>query len=750
MRTNRVSFNPGWRFCAGNLAAAEQIEYDDSLWQDIDLPHDWSVRQTFEEKLTHGTEHAYLPNGIVWYRKKCEFEYAEAERIVLEFDGIYRAPDIFVNGKHLAKRLNGYMGFEVDITEALHEGENLIAVRVDNSIEATSRWYTGTGINRNTWLHRLRPLHFLRHGLNIEAKVDGALKLSAQTALPGRLTFQIYSPDDELVLELKSEDGYTASGKVEDPKLWSPEHPALYSCRVLLTDANGEIQDELIEKFGFRSVEFCPDRGFLLNGEKVLFRGVNLHEDLCGIGTAVYKDGIRRRYEKLKSWGVNAIRLAHHPYAPEWMELADEMGFLVFAEAYDKWTGQYYGNQVDFSTVWRTDLESFIKANRNHPSIFIWSVGNEVAEQQLFGNDGYGVKQLIKMQDLVHELDATRKVTCALFPARKGGIIYSHPDYSNTDIAEMAHKMDVVSVNYMGEFFAEDHKKYPEMIFIVSEEKTAQGAANWNIPDHEYSCGSFFWGGFDYLGESRWPYKNWHRGLMDRAGFRKPVTWQAEAIWGNTPVVRIAVNPDAGNEAVEWNAVQLDWEPLVSHWNWESGKKCRVVLFSNCERIELILNDCIIAEKELLPEDDSRIVIEVPYEAGEIKAIGYKDCQPVAEHKLVTAGRPDEIKLNILSSEPEPGGLLHVEIELVDENGIICPNDGQMIELDVSGAGYLVGVVNGDAQSNQLFRSSGIGLYEGRALAVIKVKNYGDITINAATEFDQSSISTAATVAVES
>ena len=738
-RLGTVNFDHGWLACAGDVPQAETVGYNDSKWHKIDLPHDWSAEQHFDSELLHGHMHAYLPNGIVWYRKYARIEYKENERVFLEFDGIYRSPDIFVNGKHLLKKFNGFIGFELDISDAVQPGENLIAVRVDNSAERSSRWYTGTGINRNVRLSIRKKLHFLRNGIFVNAQGNGSFSVEAEANSSAKIVFRISDQNGKELLVLNADNSGSASGKIESPALWSPESPALYKCTAQLLDENGQVSDELSVKFGFRSVEFSPEQGFILNGKKVLLRGVNLHEDLCGLGTALFKDGIRRRYANLKSWGVNAIRLAHHPYAPEWMDLADEMGLLIFAEAFDKWTDQYNGWQVPFEETWRDDITEFIRSNRNHPSIFIWSMGNEPYEQQIEGPDHYGVDIFVKLRDFARKLDPSRKITAGLYPARRNGICYNHPDYMKSEIAELAHEMDVVSANYMGMFFANDHKKHPEMVFLVSEEATSKGAAKWFDFDHEIGCGSFFWGGYDYLGEAHWPHKNWYRGLVDRAGFRKPISYHAEAAWLDKPLVHLSVLASQEKESKEWNDVILDWADLSSHWNWTEGKSSMLAISSNCEKVELHLNGRLLETLSFKKGDFCRVKCEIPFEPGELVAKAFKSGKLVAENKLITAGKAEKLFLRPLKYGNESDRLIHVELEVQDAKDIRCPVN-PLVHFKVSGAGMLRGVVNGDTKSNQRFNCSSLKLHEGRGLAVVCIKESGKISFEADLEIDGKTI----------
>ena len=736
MLPTRENFNLQWHCCAGNLVAAEREDYDDSMWQKVDLPHDWSIGQSFESRLTYGDQHAYLPNAIVWYRKHFRYAPQKQEQIILQFDGAYRSPDLFVNGRHVLKRFNGYLGFEAIITGYLKAGDNVIALRVDNSTEQSSRWYTGSGINRNVWLRRTRDVYFHRNSLKIEARADGALALSAESSRPGEIRFAIFDP---------AGNRCPGTDQITDPLLWSPDEPNLYRCCAELY-ADGALMDTLETRFGFRSIEFSPDHGLIFNGRKLLLRGVNLHEELCGLGTAVFSDGIRRRYQKLKDWGVNAIRLAHHPFAPEWYELADEMGLLVFAEAFDKWSGQYNAHQVNFEATWRHDLEEFICSCRNHPSIFIWSVGNEVVDQQLVGCNRRGVTQYRKMRDEVLRHDSARKITCALYPARKGNVFWNDPRFATSEIEPLAFETDVVSVNYMGQFFTGDHRRHPEMVFLVSEENTADFGARWLLFDHKIGCGCFFWGGFDYLGEAPWPHKNWFRGLMDRTGGRKELSYRLEALWSTNPVARIAVAPDREIESVEWNSVKLDWETLVSHWNWQPGEYCRLVLFSNCRSLTLSLNGKTVLERELTEADACCIKCEIPYAPGELKLTGYDTQGNVAAmHVLQTAGIPAAIQHTVSVGEE----LNHVELTVVDSAGICCAAAGntssnsageayappeELIHLLVEEAGTLAGVTNSDSRSPQRYCSDAVAVTGGRALAVIRRIGPGEIRLTAELE----------------
>lgn len=735
MRNRSECFNANWKFCAGNVPRFEEPGLDDTGWTAVNLPHDWSIGQPFDPTLPHGSQHAYLPNGVVNYRKRFRAECGSGERLLLDFDGVYRSADLFVNGRHILKHFNGYTGFEADITDALVPGENLVAVRADNSIEQTSRWYTGSGINRSVRLRRIGPLHFLRHGLVIDAKIDGHVRIAAECSLPGNVLFTIHDPSGK---RSAAHHGPAAAFTVGNPQLWSPDTPNLYTCTAQLFDETGAEADRITAKFGFRSVEFDPEHGFVLNGKKLLLRGVNIHEDLCGIGTAVFRDGVARRYRILKSLGVNAVRLAHHPYAPEYLELADEMGLLIFDEAFDKWTGQYYGYQVAFEDHWRGDVAEFVRRDRNHPSVFLWSVGNEVVDQQLDGQDGYGVDRLIVMRDFVHKLDPTRKVTCALYPSRRSGVKWDHPDFrEKADIHQMAHHMDVVAANYMGEYFARDHVKYPQMTFLVSEATTNRGVGSWFDFDHELGGGSFYWGGFDYLGEARWPHKNWYSGLIDRAGYLKSIAYQAQIAWDPAPRIHIAVHADEKAEVRNWNDVQLEWENMRSHWNWKEGETVRVAVYTNCERVVLLLNGRPVGSKVRSESDCCRIPFEFAYAPGELTANGYNGDKLAATGTLATAGKPVELRLRAERTAIAPDGLGHVEIALFDAAGTRCAVTDAVVHLRVSGDGSLFGVSNGDTTSPQPFKSNAVRLFEGRALAVVRAGlRPGECRLRAVCEID--------------
>ena len=735
MRNRSECFNANWKFCAGNVPRFEEPGLDDTGWTAVNLPHDWSIGQPFDSPLPHGSQHAYLPNGVVNYRKRFRAECGSGERLLLDFDGVYRSADLFVNGRHILKHFNGYTGFEADITDALVPGENLVAVRADNSIEQTSRWYTGSGINRSVRLRRIGPLHFLRHGLVIDAKIDGHVRIAAECSLPGNVLFTIHDPSGK---RSAAHHGPAAAFTVGNPQLWSPDTPNLYTCTAQLFDETGAEVDRITAKFGFRSVEFDPEHGFVLNGKKLLLRGVNIHEDLCGIGTAVFRDGVARRYRILKSLGVNAVRLAHHPYAPEYLELADEMGLLIFDEAFDKWTGQYYGYQVAFEDHWRGDVAEFVRRDRNHPSVFLWSVGNEVVDQQLDGQDGYGVDRLIVMRDFVHKLDPTRKVTCALYPSRRSGVKWDHPDFrEKADIHQMAHHMDVVAANYMGEYFARDHVKYPQMTFLVSEATTNRGVGSWFDFDHELGGGSFYWGGFDYLGEARWPHKNWYSGLIDRAGYPKSIAYQAQIAWDPAPRIHIAVHADEKAEVRNWNDVQLEWENMRSHWNWKEGETVRVAVYTNCERVVLLLNGRPVGSKVRSESDCCRIPFEFAYAPGELTANGYNGDKLAATGTLATAGKPVELRLRAERTAIAPDGLGHVEIALFDAAGTRCAVTDAVVHLRVSGDGSLFGVSNGDTTSPQPFKSNAVRLFEGRALAVVRAGlRPGECRLRAVCEID--------------
>ncbi|MFA7368438.1 MAG: glycoside hydrolase family 2 TIM barrel-domain containing protein [Kiritimatiellales bacterium] len=751
----RLNFD--WKFYPGDPADAQKPDFSAAGWQTVNLPHDWSVYGPFDEKTVDGQANGFRQRGIGWYRKTF-VSPGPGKQVVLDFGGVYTAADVWLNGTHLGKNYNGYLGFRYDVTGLLKPagGTNVLAVRADNSRVGSSRWYTGSGIYRDVNLVITDPVHIPLYGTwittpeinpdNASVHVETVVTNGSAAAGDITLTTEIYDPAGKLAAaesktaRLNSGDAFTFKQDmaVAKPALWSPESPNLYKA-VSRVASNQKPCDAVQTAFGIRTVEFTPDQGLLINGKKVDAKGVNFHHDLGCLGTAAFERGFERRLEIIKAMGCNAVRLAHNPYHPSLLDQCDRMGILVFDEAYDKWGDQYTGPQHPFEKVWREDLTEFILRDRNHPSVFIWSLGNETGHQ-VTGPD-FGVNQYKAMSGLIKSIDPTRAVTTGLFPARAEGIRYNvkPPElFENSAPAEMSFAMDVVSCNYTHRFFERDHRKYPGLVFMLSEIGTDGSGEGWFDYDHAYTAGQFYWGGIDYIGESfGWPCKGWFRGLIDLAGFRKPASYYVESFYSDKPMVHVTVKePKAGHNIV-WNDVNLNWEFLADSWNWPEGQKMKVFTYSNGDTVELFLNGRSLGTKKMADCPKMKMLWDVPFEPGTLKAVAYRDGKISAEHQLQTAGKA--VRLVLESDRPalkaDGLDLAHITVKTVDADGIVVPDASQKICFAVTGAGTNAGADNGNMNSGELWQADERSAYNGRALLVVRSDRHpGMITVKATAE----------------
>lgn len=761
----RERFNFGWRFCPGDPADAHEPGFDDADWRPIDLPHDWSIEGQADESI--GPANGFRPRGVGWYRRRFQvLRSVDGRRVCVEFEGVYMASDVWVNGRHLSRRLNGYLDYEVEITGALRPAgeENVIAVRVDNSIPGTSRWYTGGGIYRHVWLVQTADLHVPRCGTYVTTPVirPEAAIVRVQTRVRNdseheRLVTLLTTITDpagaaavtgRAVFPVEPRSDYTASQEMEvpSPRLWAPDDPALYTAVTIVADESGE-QDRYHTTFGVREFRFDPDQGLLVNGTKVFCKGFNIHHDTGCLGTAAFDRAIERRLEIMKELGCNAVRLSHNPHATSLLDLCDRMGILVISEAYDKWTDQFNGGMAPFSETWRSDVADWLARDRNHASVFLWSVGNEPTVHQLSAEHGYGVPQLTELVDYVHAQEPTRKVTAALYPARRHGIRYDDPAYRTAEPSEMMFAMDVVSVNYMESFFDRDHARYPQLVFVLSEATThwsgnpleadsggGRALASFRF-DHAYTVGLFYWGGIDYIGESEgWPSQGWVRGFVDTSGGYKPSAWLLKASFSDEPVVGLAITSLSREETVVWNDVELVSSEIARHWNWENGSTVEVTAFTNCESVEFLVNGHSLGERVVRDEDRLAVSQRLMWEPGAITAIARTGGVEVARDELTTAALACRIELrsDVQALNADGLDLAHVTVLVVDDKGTVVPDARHTITFEVAGQGTNAGVDNGDLGCGELWQSESRSVCRGRALVVVRSgQEPGTVTIRA-------------------
>src|SRR5579859_1686477 len=755
----RLRMDSGWKFTLGDPPNAEKPVFDDHTWRNIDLPHDWSIEGPWSEDNPSGSAGGYSSLGIGWYRKLfLALDDFKGKRVYAEFDGVMNHADVWINGLKVDHNEYGYIGFECDLTPWLKFGKNnVLAVRVDN-LKQASRWYTGSGIYRHVWLTVTDPVHVTHWGTYVTTpKVTGAAALvKIETTLENdsdapaacHLTTRVLSPAgtpdgtsrSPAIIPPRAVLTVTQLIRVARPELWSLELPRLYRA-VEEVRHDDKLTDTYQTPFGIRTLKFEVDHGFMLNGQRVVIKGVCLHHDLGALGAAAYEAGIERRLRILQGMGVNAVRLSHNPYSPEMLDLCDRLGILVFDEAFDKW----YGFLPD-GTGWKDDLKSFVQRDRNHPSVFIWSMGNEMTPHMYYP---IGTRLYQAMSGFVHQYEPTRPVTAALHPVRNAR------GQRDAPLAALAQFMDVISMNYQAWFYPRDHRQHPSQVFLGSEIHPFQsnnlnklggssdfsgnqwfGTQNYSTNKFfDYVAGQFVWAGFDYLGEAGpWPSKGSRHNLIDMAGFRKPFSYYWQSLYSNKPMVRIAVdNPAFYANPRKYGGA--NWNALSSHWNWPTSvKTLRVYTFTNAPGVELALNGKSLGEKSLKDYADRIISWDVPNQPGTLEAIAKEDGRPVATHEISTAGKavglalmPDRTHL-----DADGDNLAFVEVRLVDANGLVVPTAGTLVHFDISGPGTIVGVDNGDLDDAEPFESRQRETRRGRCLVIVKsTRESGNINLTA-------------------
>jgi beta-galactosidase len=747
----RTCLDADWLFWKGDLTGAEAPGFDASTWRSVSLPHDWSIEGPFTQDAPARGASGWTPGGVGWYRKNLELPARERGRTAwIEFDGIYHRSEVWINGRPLGRHDYGYASFYYDLTPHLRFGErNVLAVRVDNSDQPNCRYYSGSGIYRHVWLTQTGDVHVAHWGTSLTTPVVAAdaaqvaLRTRVQSRKPGvafALETTILDSDGHSVASRHVAGRTDAAGSAElaqtfdvlGPRLWSIEDPALYAARSAVL-VGGRCVDDYLTPFGIREARFDKDRGFLLNGRGVKMKGVCLHHDGGCVGAAVPEAVLRRRLAILKDLGCNAIRCSHNPPAPELLDLCDRMGFLVIDEAFDKWEGngdrdasQWYMRQRGFGEWWPQELQSMLERDRNHPSVVLWSVGNEVGEP---GTDEVN-PLLAKLVDYVHRAEPTRPVTSALIlphgrtlPERVAQVVSS------------AKLMDVLGANYQEPLYPHIRAAAPATIICGTESwrywrnseqlRHAYDPTNpwYDVMHHDYVVGQFIWSGIDYLGESdSWPSRGWSSGLVDSCGFPKPDSSFQRSVWRSEPLVHIAVFESAsgsGERAWSWGAPRL-----ASHWNFPQleGQLARLQVQTNCETVELLLNGSCYGQHRAADYPNCAPVWYVPYAPGRIEAVGRNGGEIVARHELRTAGPCAQIVLQADRTSLAADGrdVAHVEVQLRDAEGVLVPNGDRTLRIQASGTGAVLGHDNGDLSCQEPYRGETRTTRGGRCLIIVQ------------------------------
>ena len=775
----KIDFDKGWKFKLDSTQQYHEQNINDANWQTLNLPHDWSIEGTFSKDNPATPGGGALPGGIGWYRKTFTIPSTEKNKIVLiDFDGVYRNSEVWINGHSLGVRPNGYISFQYNLTPYLNYGNqpNVIAVKVDNSKQPNSRWYSGSGIYRNVWLVTTNKIHVDHWGTFIttptvsdkETTVNVLTKVAnvAGSAEPITITTTLYDASGKAVAQSSitlgaadKESKAQQTLKVSNPKLWSIDEPYLYKA-VSQVKSGTQILDTYETPFGIRYFNFDINKGFSLNGKPVKILGVCDHHDLGALGSAINTRALQRQLEILKAMGCNGIRTSHNPPAPELLNLCDKMGFIVMDEAFDMWAKQK--TRYDYHLYWKEwhkkDLEDQIMRDRNHPSVFIWSIGNEIPEQwDDPSKDTSGRVIAWELVNIVKALDTTRAITTA------------NNEVSTRNNIIQSGAFDLIGYNYNHQIWDKFHERWPGKKMIVTESTSAletrgyydlvpfdtirRWPKRWDLPftnpnggytvsaydnvsapwgsTHEESIkallksehvsGMYIWTGFDYLGEPTpysWPARSSYFGIVDLAGFPKDVYYLYQSIFTNKPVLHI-----------------------YPHWNWKQGDTVDVVSYYNkADEVELFLNGKLLGIRKK-SGDDLHVMWRVKYEPGVIKAVSRKDGKVVLTKEIKTAGKSAKIILTADRNNIKADGndLSFITAKVVDEAGNIVPDADNLIEFTAKGEGEVIATDNGLQTSLEPFKSNKHKAFNGLCLAVVQSKEKaGTVVVTASAQGLQS------------
>lgn len=756
-------FNFGWKFHLGEYPV-EQLQNaftDNSDWRDIDVPHDFQIEQpwvapsadenannsdgasNFKSRLS---ARAFKEMGSGWYVKKYVPEMSlKNKRTIIDFEGIMYVGDVYLNGERIGGTDYGYLGFEIDLSNKLKYGEeNIIAVRANTSNPLNSRWYTGGGLFRDVHIITTDPqLYFARHPLyittsenkfiNIQAEVTNYTRdseMSLMVRIKDNENTVIYEKAEKVAFNRKSRSNEIKLPAIQlpVPHLWSCEDPYLYTAEVQLTDKNGQVRDIASSRFGIRTIEFSPDFGLRVNGKKVLLKGNANHHTLGALGAAAYPRAIEKRLRLLKDFGFNHIRTSHNPYSTSFLDLCDELGILVVDELYDKWLDQFAGGRKPWMQLWPYDLPEWIKRDRNHPSVIMWSLGNELQTYANLPFEDWGVTPYRMMKPVVQRYDPTRKITVAMHPRGRSLETDSIP-------APLVFETDIAAYNYRYMYFDGDGRKYPWMIFYQSEANTSNMGPNFFEMNQDKVIGLAYWGQIDYLGESQgWPAKGWAQGAFDLSLQPKPIAYLLRSMFSDEPVVHIGVIDDDKSDVV-WNDVQVGTARMSENWNRKPDTKATINVYTNCDKVVLKLNGKVVAEKEntLNTKGRNKLRIDdIMYQPGTLEAIGYKDGKPVTSHKIMTAGKIQRLNLEADNNNWLADGkdLQHIRVTAVDKKGNKVWSANQQLTFEVVGDAKIVGVDNGDITSEELTVGNTRRLFNGSALVILRAgKNAGKVQL---------------------
>ena len=775
-----ISINCGWQFHRGDVKNISELKSTQGEDDVVNLPHDFLIGQDWvapdaSERPDNSdagsnvrsrlSPRGFKEMGIGWYRyeltPKAEWK---GKRIVLDFQGIMLVGDVYLNGKRIGGTDYGYLGFDIDLSKLLKWGQvNEIIVKADTGKPNNSRWYTGGGLFRDVNLIVTdKNLYFPRHPLFIRTVNNKEIKIRAnilnlqKTKKPQiPVEVKILNAEGKVVTLQKSDLHFNAKWRdreyelpsisLEDAKLWSPDSPYLYTAEVTLYDNEGNIADQIREPFGIRTIEMNPEKGLLVNGKKVLLKGYANHHTLGALGAAAYPRAIEKRLKLMKEFGMNHIRTSHNPYSEDFLKLCDKYGILVVDELYDKWLTQYAGGRVKWESLWQKDIPEWVKRDRNHPSVILWSLGNELQQYSNLPFNDWGVTAYKLQKELLHRYDDTRLTTVAM-----------HPRYRNLETdsipADLAVATEVNSYNYRYMYFPGDMKRYPEKTFYQSEASVAAMGPNFYEMDRDKVLGLAYWGAIDYLGESMgWPVKGWNQGVFDLSLQPKPDAYFVKSMFSEEPVVHIGIIEKSGGN-IQWNGINVSAGKLSENWNREAGEQVSLYTYTNADEVELFLNGKSLGVKKNSEDPKLRARIKwdnIAYAPGILQAVARKNGKVVARHQIETTGEAVALKLvpDMETWHADGTDLMHVRIYAVDKKGrrVMNVKDAKAFDkltFTVKGDANIIAVDNGNIASDelhigktQLEKTIQRHLYQGSALVILRAGDKpGNIELSVAGE----------------
>ena len=779
-----ISINQGWQFHRGDVKNIAELKSTQSGDDVVNLPHDFLIGQDWvapdaSERPDNSdagsnvrsrlSSRGFKEMGIGWYRYELTpKDEWKGKRIVLDFQGIMLVGDVYLNGQRIGGTDYGYLGFDIDLSKLLKWGQtNEIAVKADTQNPSNSRWFTGAGLYRDVNLIVTnKDLFFPRHPLFIRTQGNREVKIKAeiinqqkvakgQTAAKMPVGVRILDADGKVVAEQKNDIHFNAKWRdreyelpsisLENAKLWSPDSPYLYTAEVTLYDNEGNIADQIKEPFGVRTIEIVPQKGLLVNGKKVLLKGYANHHTLGALGAAAYPRAIEKRLKLMKEFGMNHIRSSHNPYSEDFLKLCDKYGILVVDELYDKWLTQYAGGRVDWESLWQKDVPEWVKRDRNHPSVVMWSLGNELQQYSNLPFNDWGVTAYKLQKELLHRYDDTRLTTVAM-----------HPRYRNLETdsipADLAIETEVNSYNYRYMYFPGDSKRYPEKTFYQSEASVAAIGPNFYEMDRDKVIGLAYWGAIDYLGESMgWPVKGWNQGVFDLSLQPKPDAYFVKSMFTDEPTVHIGVIEKSGGN-IQWNGINVSAGKLSENWNREAGEMVSLYTYTNGDEVELFLNGKSLGVKKNSNDPKLRARIKwdnIAYAPGTLVAVAKKNGKVVARHQIETTGEAVALKLvpDVETWHADGKDLMHVRIYTVDKKGrrVLNMKDAKAFDkltFTVKGDANIVAVDNGNIASDelhigktQLEKTIQRNLFQGSALVILRAGNKpGKIELSVAGE----------------